>query len=185
MAIASSLRTELRHLLDLAEGSVAEACIAVGLKNYKPRFSPVLRALVEQGPSSIGGLARAISVTHSAASQTVAQMGACGLVALEPGEDARQRIVSLTPKTESILPAVQAEWAATDAAAAQLDAELPLPLGEVVAALSEALQRRSFRQRVADAALGLKAESHEPHGEALADGRSVEQCEIHGPWQRT
>ena len=29
-------------------------------------------------------------MTHSAASQTVAQMTRCGLVALEPGEDARK-----------------------------------------------------------------------------------------------
>ncbi|WP_371871428.1 hypothetical protein [Phytohabitans rumicis] len=46
---------------------------------------------------SIRALAGAVGVTHSAASQTVAQMAKAGYVTLEPGTDARQRIVHLTP----------------------------------------------------------------------------------------
>ncbi|WP_271217549.1 MarR family winged helix-turn-helix transcriptional regulator [Streptosporangium carneum] len=153
------LGTQLRHLLELMDGDVARACADLGLQDYRPRFSPIVRALVELGPCSIRDLARATSVTHSAASQTVAQMSRSGLVLLEPGEDARQHIVHLTARARSMLPAIQAEWAATSAAAAALDDELPCPLGEVLSALSEALERRPFRLRIADAALAFGDDS--------------------------
>src|SRR5690348_15204907 len=144
--------TRLRHALDLMEADVAQACADVGLGDYRPRFSPVVKVLLAQGPSSIRTLAGEIGVTHSAASQTVAQMTRAGLVAPSAGSDGRERIVRLTPKARRMLPAIQAEWAATTAAAAALDEELPYPLSRLVDALHEALERRSFRQRIADAA---------------------------------
>ncbi len=150
------------------DGDVARACADLGLRDYRPRFSPVVRVLVELGPCSIRDVARAISVTHSAASQTVAQMSERGLVRLEPGDDARRHIVHLTPKTRSLLPAIQAEWTATSAAAAALDAELPCALSELLAALSESLERRSFRLRIADAASTLDDPSLAAFRDALA-----------------
>jgi DNA-binding MarR family transcriptional regulator len=82
-------------------------------------------------------------------------MTRCGLVALEPGEDARQRIVRLTDQARSLLPVIDAEWAATEAAVADLDAELPVPLGEMLAAILGAVQRRPMRDRIANAARSL------------------------------
>jgi DNA-binding MarR family transcriptional regulator len=79
-------------------------------------------------------------------------MRRAGLVALAAGADARHRIVRLTAKARRLMPAIEAEWAATTAAAAQLDAELPYPLSTLVEALHEALRRRPFRERIADAA---------------------------------
>ena len=149
----SALGTRLRHALDLMEADVAKACADIGLGgDWRPRFSPVVRALLARGPSSIRTIAGEIGVTHSAASQTVAQMTRAGLVAPSAGKDGRERIVRLTPKARRMLPAIQAEWAATTAAAAALDEELPYPLSRLVDALHEALERRSFRQRIADAA---------------------------------
>jgi DNA-binding MarR family transcriptional regulator len=149
------LGTRLRHVLDLLDGDVAQVYADLGLPEYRPRFSPVVRALVALGPSSIRDLARAIGVTHSAASQTVAQMSRRGLVTLEPGADARQRIVRLTGKARSLLPVIDAEWAATGAAAADLDAELPVPLGQMLTAIIRAVERRPMRERITDAARGL------------------------------
>jgi len=149
------LGTRLRHVLDLLDGDVAQVYADLGLGDYRPRFSPVVRALAILGPSPIRDLARAIGVTHSAASQTVTQMTRAGLVTLEPGADARQRIVHLTGRARSLLPVIDAEWAATGAAAAGLDAELPVPLGEMLAAVLRAVQRRPMRDRIADAARAL------------------------------
>jgi DNA-binding MarR family transcriptional regulator len=150
-----ALGTRLRHVLELLDGDVAQVYADLGLADYRPRFSPVVRALVALGPSSIRDLARATGVTHSAASQTVAQMSRCGLVMLEPGQDARQRIVRLTDRARSLLPVIDAEWAATGAAAAELDAELPVPLGEMLTAIIRATARRPMRERIADAARAL------------------------------
>jgi DNA-binding MarR family transcriptional regulator len=168
--IEAGLGTRLRHALDLMEADVAQACADVGLPGYRPRFSPVVRALLARGPSSIRDLAAAVAVTHSAASQTVAQLSRAGLVTLAPGADARERIVRLTPKARRMLPAIQAEWAATTAAAAALDAELPYPLAGLVEALHEALRRRPFRQRIADAAADLDDPAVAPYRVELQSG---------------
>jgi DNA-binding MarR family transcriptional regulator len=140
--------TLLRHVLELLDGDVATVYRDAGLPDYRPRFSPAVRALVAAGPMSIRDLAAAVGVTHSAASQTVAQMSRAGLVTLAPGADARRRIVALTPRAEALLPTVEAEWAATSAAMRELDAELPMPLADLLTAVLSALDRRPFRERI-------------------------------------
>jgi DNA-binding MarR family transcriptional regulator len=148
----SGLGTQLRHVLDLMEADIAAVLADLGLPDYRPRFSPIVRALVALGPLSIRDLARAVSVTHSAASQTVAEMSRRGYVTLVPGSDARQRVVHLTERTRRALPAIQDEWDATRAAAEHLDAELPFPLTDLVPAIAAALERKPFRQRMTESA---------------------------------
>ena len=150
------------------DGDVARAGADVGLVDYRPRFSPFVHTLLEHGPMTIRELGTAVGVTHSAASQTVAQMARRDLVTLAPGADARSRLVDLTDTARSLLPAIQAEWAATAAAAAALDAELPYPLSDLVTAVRNALARRSFRERIADAAATLDDPALDPFRTALA-----------------
>ena len=164
------LGTLLRHVLDEMDGDIATVLADLGTPGYRPRFSPMVRALVALGPVPIRDLARAIGVTHSAASQTVAQMRGRGFVDIEPGEDARQRVVHLTAKTLALLPKIDAEWAATASAAAELDAELPFPLAELVPAIAAALARRRFRQRMMESAW---ATGHPDFAAAIAAGRQT------------
>jgi len=146
------LGTRLRHLLELLDGDIAQVYTDLGLDGFRPRFTLPVRALAALGPTSIRDLARAMSVTHSAASQTVAQLRASGYVVPTTGEDARERIVHLTDKARTILPTLAAEWAATDAAAAGLEAELPFSLMELLNATLAALDRQPLRRRIAEAA---------------------------------
>ncbi|WP_248960046.1 MarR family winged helix-turn-helix transcriptional regulator [Sphaerisporangium perillae] len=152
MASHELLGTRLRHLLDRLDAGVAAVYTDLGLDGFRPRYTPTLRTLATGGPSSIRDLGRAIGVTHSAASQTVAQLAKEGLVTLSPGADARQRIVSLTPKAESLMPLLDKEWTATSAAAAELDAELPYPLSRLIDETLEALNRRPMHARITTAA---------------------------------
>ncbi|WP_207915533.1 MarR family winged helix-turn-helix transcriptional regulator [Micromonospora sp. 15K316] len=145
--------TLLRHVLEMLDGDVAAVYAERGLGDYRPRFSPPLRALVTDGPLPIRDLARRVGVTHSAASQTVAQMARAGLVELTPGPDARQRVVHLSARARDLLPVVEAEWAATTAAMRELDTELPAPLADVLHAVLAAVARRPLRRRIADAGL--------------------------------
>nr|WP_208407487.1 MarR family transcriptional regulator [Amycolatopsis granulosa] len=145
----------MRHLLDLLDGDVAAVYADLGLAWFRPRFTPVVRLLAASGPQPIRDLAEAIGVTHSAASQTVAQMVKADLVTLSPGADARHRIVRLTRKAEELLPVLDAEWAATTAAAKEFEAELAHPLSRLVDEAIEALRTRPMRQRIADAAPDL------------------------------
>jgi len=156
MSEPPGLGTRLRHLLELLDGDVAQVYADMDLEGFRPRFTPVVRALVAQGPLPIRDLAKAVSVTHSAASQTVTQMEKYGLVTLEPGADARQRIVRLTGKSRALLPKLDAEWAATTAAAEEFEAELPYSLSELLAEATRVLERRPFRERIADAARALE-----------------------------
>jgi DNA-binding MarR family transcriptional regulator len=164
----TGLGTQLRQLLDLMDAEIATVLTDLGVTGYRPRFSPVVRALVALGPVPIRELASAISVTHSAASQTVAQMRARKLVVLKPGEDARHRVVHLTAKARALLPKIEEEWAATASAAAEMDAELPFALAALVPAIAAALEQRSFRQRITESPW---ARDHPEFTAALAAAR--------------
>lgn len=155
------LGTLLRHLLDLLDGDVDRAYAELGL-DYKPRYTPVVQALVVQGPCSIHEIARAARLTHSAASQTVAQMAAKGLVTVEIGQDLRRRIVRLSPKCEQMLPTLRRQWARAAAAAGALDAELPVSLTEMATAAIRALERVPFRERMRVAGRSAKATRSRP-----------------------
>ena len=146
------LGTRLRHLLEVLDSGVAAVYPELGLgEGFRPRFTPVVRLLAAQGPASIRELAAALGVTHSAASQTVAQMAREGLVTTAPGADARRRIVRLTPRAEALLPALDREWAATSTAAAALEAELSHPLGALVEEALAALARTPMSARISAA----------------------------------
>ncbi|WP_349656931.1 helix-turn-helix domain-containing protein [Xanthomonas sp. 10-10] len=151
-----TLGTLVRHLIELLDGDLEAVYAASGLA-WRPRYTPVLRVLMRLGPTSIKGLAQEIGITHSAASQTVAQMAKQRLVALKPGADARERIVVLTARTKQMIPALQHQWAATNAAAAQLDMELSVPLSAVLAEAIAALNQRSFATRISAAATALSS----------------------------
>lgn len=140
-------------MLEILDNDVAKIYEERGLGWVRPRYVPVVRALVEHGPMAIRDLAKAVSVTHSAASQTVAQMAKDELIVFTPGEDARQRIVHLTDKARELLPLLDAEWDATEAAAAELEAELSFPLGELLDEVLRAVERRPMVQRIRDAAV--------------------------------
>ncbi|MFF4693016.1 MarR family winged helix-turn-helix transcriptional regulator [Streptomyces camelliae] len=148
----AAVGTLLRHVLELLDADVAKVYQEQGLFEYRPRFSPVVRALLAEGPLSVRDLAAAVGVTHSAASQTAAQMARADLVthASDP-QDARRRLIELTPKAHALLPQIQAEWDATVAAMAELDAELSMPLADLLTEVAQAVRRRPFRERIAAA----------------------------------
>ncbi|WP_328412574.1 MarR family transcriptional regulator [Streptomyces violaceus] len=148
----AAVGTLLRHVLELLDGDVSKVHEEQGLPEYRPRFSPAVRALLAEGPLSVRDLAAAVGVTHSAASQTATQMARADLVTHTPDPlDARRRLIDLTPKARALLPLIEAEWEATAAAMAELDAELSMPLAELLREVAEAVGRRPFRERVAAA----------------------------------
>ncbi|KAK1176833.1 MarR family transcriptional regulator [Streptomyces sp. NBS 14/10] len=148
----AAVGTLLRHVLELLDADVAKVYQEQGLSEYRPRFSPVVRALRAEGPLSVRDLAAAVGVTHSAASQTAAQMARAGLVTqTSDPRDARRRLIELTPKAHALLPRIQAEWDATVAAMAELDAELSMPLADLLTEVAQAVRRRPFRERIAAA----------------------------------
>lgn len=145
---SSSLRP-LKQLLGGMDDDIAALYKARGIETVRPRFSMALIRLHHLGPRTIHALAREVEVTHSAMSQTITAMKRDGLLESSPGSDARTREVALTAKGRNLVPFLEAEWRATEAAFAELDSELPYAFSQVVEDMSAALARHSFRDRIA------------------------------------
>ena len=95
--LVHGLGTRLRHVLDLLDGDVARVYADLGLADYRPRFSPVLRAIVALGPSSIGDIAGYLLLQHHSAVGLVDRAEAAGLVERARDPDNRSTVrLSLT-----------------------------------------------------------------------------------------
>jgi DNA-binding MarR family transcriptional regulator len=156
------LGTTLRKLIDALDGGVQVHYDAMGL-NFRPRFYPIARELQTGRALSIRALADATGVSHSAVSQTVADMRAAGLVASSPGEDGRERLIELTNAGRKACAHLQALWDAVSRAAAALDAELPMPLCDLLRETASRLEAEDFATRIsrelAPSATGSKLNS--------------------------
>ena len=129
------------------DDGIAEVYAELGIVGVRPRFSMAIMFL-EGGPLSIRELSREVNVTHSAMSQTVSAMKKDGLIRSVTGTDARNRMIELTPEGRALIEPLRAEWFATEAVLAELDTEVPYALGQLIADLRDALDRRSFTERL-------------------------------------
>ena len=144
-----SLGTQLRHLIELLDGAVGAAYEEAGLA-YRPRYTPVMRALIQAEPATIGHIAAAAGITQPAATQTIALMIKEDLVKAEAGtHDGRQKLIRLSGRGRELLPRLQACWQATAAAAASLEAECAL--SATIDAAIEALAARPYGERIREA----------------------------------
>ena len=140
----------LRLLQASMDADIARVYAERHVTELKPSFVLELLRLHARGPMTITELARSVQRTHSAVSQKVAAMRAAGWVRTTAGTDARSKKVTLTAKAARITGLLAAEWNATEAAVAELEAEIPYPLSQVVTDIEQALQRKSFHDRVAE-----------------------------------
>ena len=143
----ATLGTLLRSLLEALDPAVEAQYEALGL-DYRPRFTPVIRALDREGPMRIKDIAERSGLSHSAVSQTVSALVAREWVVLEPGEDSRERIVHLTGYAKTQLPRLKRQWRVTAKAAASLDEDLGLSLELLLRDALAALERESFTSRL-------------------------------------
>src|SRR6202045_3597403 len=130
------------------DDDIAKVCPWARIEGLKPSFVLELLRLHASGPMTITELASSVQRTHSATSQKVAAMRAAGLVRTTTGADARTRRITLTAKARRIVGQLAAEWRATEAAVADLENEIPYPVGRVVTDIEAALQRQSFHDRI-------------------------------------
>lgn len=129
------------------DASLADLYDELGIVGLTTRFSMAIMFLAD-GDATIRSLAERCGVTHSAMSQSVTAMKKAGLVSSTPGDDARSRVVALTEHGRRLAPLLWDEFYATEAAVAELDSELSMPLSTLVAEIDAALDRESFADRV-------------------------------------
>lgn len=140
----------LREVQELMEQGISQLYAQHGVQGLRPRFAYPLIRLAHTGPLTIKALAQSLELTHSAVSQTISALRAEGLVETVPGEDARTRVIELTDRGRDLVPFLEDEWRATEAAAAELDAALPISLAEFTAAMQAHLAQRPFLDRILD-----------------------------------
>ena len=140
----------LRLLQAAMDADIARIYAEAQISGLKPSFVMELLRLHARGPLTITELARSVQLTHSAVSQKVAAMQAAGWVRTTAGTDARSKKVTLTTKARRITGRLAAEWRATEAAIAELEAAIPYPLSQVVTDIEAALRRKSFHDRIAE-----------------------------------
>ncbi|MFE7311865.1 MarR family winged helix-turn-helix transcriptional regulator [Streptomyces sp. NPDC057555] len=145
-----SLWRPLRLLQESMDAEIARVYAERRIEGLKPSFVRELLRLHACGPMTITALAESVGRTHSALSQKVAAMRAAGWVETVPGDDARSKKVALTDKARGAIGRLAAEWRATEAALAEIEAEVPYPLSRVVTDIERALERKSFHDRIAE-----------------------------------
>ena len=139
----------LFELLRRLDGEIEQVYVDAGFTEFRSRFTMPLVRLSRRGPMSIKALAAECDVTHSAMSQTVTAMRKAGLVdSVTDPADGRARLIALTPQATPIVELGEAEWAATEAALEELEAETPYPMSRLVGDIEAALGRRSFTERL-------------------------------------
>ncbi len=145
---ADGLGTQLRRLLELLDGDL-ETLYREQHAFYVPRYTPVMKALAAGEPKTIKDIASRSSISHSAASQTIAKMVSLGLVELGVEGDRRYRTVHLSPQGRELLPWLERRWRATESAADALDQELSFPLSRLLAEAISSLETTPFKDRIA------------------------------------
>ncbi len=143
-----SLWRPLRLLVAGMDADIARIYGEAQIEGLKPSYVHELLRLNASGPMTITELAESVARTHSATSQKLAAMRRAGLVRTTPGADARSKNVVLTAKAKRIVDCLAAEWRATEATIAEIEAEIRYPLSAVVTDIEQALQRLSFYSRV-------------------------------------
>jgi len=138
----------LFRLLGAMDDEIARVYAEDGIDDLKTTWVMELLRLNARGPMTIAELARSVGRTHSAMSQKVAAMRAAGWVSTGAGPDARSKEVALTSKAEKVAGKLAAEWRATEASIAEIEAEIPYPLSRAAEDLRHALGRKSFHDRI-------------------------------------
>ena len=147
----ASLWRPLHALVATVDNDIARVYADAAIKGVKTTWVRELLRLHRDGPMTITELAESVGRTHSALSQKVAAMRNAGLVRTTQGpDDARTKQVELTPEARRLAPRLAAEWRATEAALAELEAEIPYPISRAVADVEQALARRSFHDRITE-----------------------------------
>jgi DNA-binding MarR family transcriptional regulator len=138
----------LRLLQGAMDADIARIYAEAQIEGLRTNWVMELLRLHHSGPMTITELAESVQRTHSAMSQKVAAMRTAGWVRTTQGTDARSKKITLTAKAARIVGQLAAEWRATEAASAELEAELPYPLSRVVTDMETALRRKSFHDRI-------------------------------------
>lgn len=136
----------LRYVGELVDQG-AEAHYRTFALNYRPRYTPVLRA-ISAGAQTVTDITARSRLTQGAISQTIGLMVAEGIVVRHGLEDGRKSGVHLTDQGKRLLAVLEPHWQRTFAAIAALEKEIGHPLLRALEDAASALERQDFAVRI-------------------------------------
>jgi DNA-binding MarR family transcriptional regulator len=145
------LGSRLKRLGERMQAGVAQHLAARGL-DVQPAQLPLLWALIERGPMTIGALGERLGISQPGVSRAVAALEAQGHVRpADPARDRRQRQLAISPQGEALMAHLSATLfpAIEQAVAALCDAAGPDLLGQIDL-IEDGLGVRSLDVRIAD-----------------------------------
>ncbi|HEY0630102.1 MAG TPA: MarR family transcriptional regulator [Sphingomicrobium sp.] len=139
--------TLLRRVIAALDGGAQQVYDRHEL-DFRPRYFPIARQLLDHGPAPVGQLSEMLGVTQPAISQTLKEMENDGLIAFEAGEDRRVRLAGLTRQGLSQCRRLRPIWDAVAQSADELNAEIDADLPALLRRLIAALDERPFATRI-------------------------------------
>lgn len=136
----------LRHLGELVDRGSEERYRELGL-DYRPRYTPVLRALAA-GASTVTEIRNRSHLTQGAVSQTLGLLAEAGILERHDLPDRRKSDLRLTDAGRILLERVEDQWRAIFSAIDALEQEIDYPLRAALGAAVMALERHSFADRL-------------------------------------
>lgn len=140
----------LRYVGELVDQGASDRYRAMNLE-YRPRYTPVLRAL-SAGAETVTDITALSSLTQGAISQTVSLMLKDGLVGRHELDDGRKSGIHLTANGKQLLKTLEPHWGATFEVIRTLEKEIGSPLLSVLQNAANALERKGFGERLEAAA---------------------------------
>lgn len=140
--IGDSLQADVQQLID-AEG------IAVQTGQY-----PLLAALDELGPMTVGDLSAALGVSQPGVTRSVGQLVKQGVVIVARGEkDQRTKVVTLAPAGQAVVDRGKRDlWLVIDGSLADICGKDATPLLDELDRLEAALAEKSLYRRMRETA---------------------------------
>ncbi|MBX3231423.1 MAG: bifunctional helix-turn-helix transcriptional regulator/GNAT family N-acetyltransferase [Labilithrix sp.] len=146
------LGSRLKRVAERLQADAAKVHRAMGV-DAQPAEVALLAALDRFGPMTVSATVEALGVSQPAVTRTAAGLVERGLVASEPGEDQRQKLLTLTRQGRALIAkAKKAAWPIIDEAVTALCAPLAGTLLEQLALLEQGLEERPLEARALAAA---------------------------------
>lgn len=147
MTPTQGLGSSLRRLVAALDGGAQQVYDRLGV-DFRPRYFPIARHLLEHGPTAVSQLSDLLGMTQPATSQTLREMERDGLIEFKAGEDRRVRFAGLSTKGLSLCRQLEPVWEAAAQSAVDLGAETGIDITAMVSRLLVALDQRPFATRI-------------------------------------
>ncbi|AFT96312.1 MarR family transcriptional regulator [Alteromonas macleodii str. 'Balearic Sea AD45'] len=158
IALGTALRQLAAQVSKDAENTYAKFGFAI-----EPKWFPVFYVLASKGADSVVNIAKEINHSHVSVSKIVKEMKARDLIeSYKSSDDSRVTLVALNSKAKAMVPQMEKQCDAIDAAMRELKEETGIDLWEAVSVAERHLRYRPISARVDGDSPDIKVVDYAP-----------------------